>query len=89
MTDQEIAQLLERFDQTEPALQRRIVARFVRDRQLLLDACEAVILALDMHTKSPNPKADNYVNPAIAATQRQVAEDLVRHAVAKAREVRQ
>lgn len=34
-TDQELDALLARFDQTEPALQRRIVAKFAQDRVML------------------------------------------------------
>lgn len=38
LTDAQIDALLERFDQTDPALQRRIVARLVHDRTVLADA---------------------------------------------------
>lgn len=40
LTDAEIDDILERFDQTEPKLQRRIIARFIEDRELLLMACK-------------------------------------------------
>ncbi len=35
LTNDQIDFILERFDQTEPALQRRIVARFIQDRSAL------------------------------------------------------
>ena len=38
MTEQQINFLLEKFDQTEPSLKRRIVARFVYQHKCLLDA---------------------------------------------------
>lgn len=44
MNGAEIDKLLERFDQTEPMLQRRIVAQFVSDRA-------ALVTALDKLTK--------------------------------------
>lgn len=35
MTEEEVNRLLERFDQTEPALQRRIVAKLLKDNAAL------------------------------------------------------
>ncbi len=46
-TDAEVDMLLERFDQTEPALQRRIVAQFVADRERLLQAQTALFRERD------------------------------------------
>lgn len=37
-TDDELDVLLERFDLTEPKLQRRIIGRFIYDRSRLMDA---------------------------------------------------
>lgn len=42
LTDAEIDVLLERFDQTDPKLQRRIVARLVADAARLREALEFV-----------------------------------------------
>jgi len=42
LTDAEIDDILERFDQTEPALQRRIVARFVNDRAIFHAALDLI-----------------------------------------------
>ena len=47
LTDAEIDELLERFDQTEPKLQRRIIAKFVTDRTILLDALKALLAECD------------------------------------------
>jgi hypothetical protein len=48
MNDAEVDQLLERFDQTEPALQRRIVAQVVSDRFALALAL-AELVKLQAH----------------------------------------
>lgn len=79
MTDEEIDELLERFDQTEPAFQRKIVAMFMSNAVYfqmvateLLFACKEVIAACD----SGNPQ-DFIRNVSDAAV-------LCREAVAKA-----
>jgi len=41
----EIDDLLLTFDQTDPALQRRIIARYMIDRTVLLDACRKTAAA--------------------------------------------
>lgn len=42
MTDADVNALLERFDQTEPRLQRRIIAAFVCDAATLRDENESL-----------------------------------------------
>lgn len=40
LTDQEVDRLLERFDQTEPALQRRIVAQLIAEHAVMSGALQ-------------------------------------------------
>lgn len=40
LSDGSIDDILERFDQTAPHLQRRIIARFIEDREILLEAAK-------------------------------------------------
>jgi hypothetical protein len=47
LENRELASLLERYDQTEPALQRQIVGRFVEDRTRLRDAMDELVSAID------------------------------------------
>lgn len=41
LNDEDVDEILFRFDQTEPGLQRRIVAKFAADRENLLVACKS------------------------------------------------
>jgi hypothetical protein len=43
MTDEEVDYLLERFDQTDPKLQRKIVAKIISDRESLAVALEELV----------------------------------------------
>ena len=43
LSDEQIDQLLERFDQTEPGLQRRIIAKFVAKAVNLTDVCKELL----------------------------------------------
>lgn len=42
LSGEDVDMLLERFDQTDPKLQRRIMARFAANNYFLLSACEYV-----------------------------------------------
>lgn len=56
MSDAEIDELLERFDATEPALQRRIIARLAEKSvaaEVLLGACREAIRKLDLASHDP------------------------------------
>lgn len=43
MSDAEVDELLGRFDRTDPALQRRIVARLAADRLLLMEVAQSAL----------------------------------------------
>jgi hypothetical protein len=58
MTDREIARVLECFDLTEPALQRRILIRFVADRVWLLRALEASVYLQSHYAQLLNASDD-------------------------------
>lgn len=47
LTDSEVDELLERFDQTEPRLQRRIIAQLVIDRERLRSALERLMAVVN------------------------------------------
>lgn len=52
LTPAELNILLERFDQTNREMQRQIVGRFVRDREILVVVCENAIESLEAMAKA-------------------------------------
>lgn len=67
MSDEEIDMLLERFDQTDPKLQRRIIAEFVQrchkfevQRDELLAALEQIVT--DWDSVDPNAQVPDEIN---------------------------
>jgi hypothetical protein len=67
LTDAEIDVLLERFDQTEPKLQRRIIARFVGERQLLLAALKQAVEVAKVARRAWNDDQDAKVGKLLLA----------------------
>ncbi len=61
LTDEEINVLLAKFDRTSPVLQRQIIAKFVADRTVLLEACGK---AMDMLRVS-HPRAHRVLGDAL------------------------
>jgi hypothetical protein len=78
LTDEQIDELLERFDQTDPALQRRIIARLVADRTVLLDACEAVLAANAEYMAGDSAMYPDGVMGAINAVLRPAVDQVTR-----------
>ena len=47
LTDEDVDYILARFDQTEPKIQRLLVAKLIGDRALLLKVCEVLAMYYD------------------------------------------
>jgi hypothetical protein len=59
MTAEDVDSLLERFDQTEPSIQRRIVAKLIDDRNRLYIACMSAFFAISSHGPCKNNSCDD------------------------------
>lgn len=55
LTDKELNELLERFDKTDPALRRRIVAQLISDRDILVSALNDAIRVVNELRQAKEP----------------------------------